>query len=142
VALLLVAVRERISGSVAAQAVLFASVYLFLWRWQLTQQRDIGVIRREIAHIRDAIQQISGHPNWFTPNAHVLIATDSFDSESMWASSFIAFLVAHDKSVRVDTLRGMASKPAAGQLNRYTTIIGFENGQYVDLTDNARLRGL
>jgi hypothetical protein len=141
-ALLLVGVRRRISNSFVAQAVLFASVYLLLWKWQLMQERDVGVVRRESARIEDTIRQISAHPEWFTPNAHLLIASDSFEPESIWASSFIAFLTAHDKSVRVETLRGMATKPALDQLASYTTIIAWENGRYVDVTDKVRSRGL
>jgi hypothetical protein len=141
-AVLFVRARMLISRSPIAHAVLFASVYVLMWKWQIAHQRDLGIVRQEMGVIREAVRQISAHPEWFRPDANILIASDSFDAETPWTSTFIALLAAHDKSVRVQTVRGMASKPSPGDLEKYTTIIAFENGRYVDVTGRVRMRGL
>ena len=141
-AVLLVRARNLLSQSLASKALLFAIVYALLWKWQVAHQRDLTVVRQEMAVIRDAIQQISARQDWFAPNANILIVSDSFTAETPWTSTFISLLAAHDKSVRVQTVRGMSSKPSPAELEKYTTIIAFENGRYADVTDRVRLRGL
>jgi hypothetical protein len=141
-AVLLVRFRKLISDSPIAQAALFLLVYVFLWKWQLAHKRDIGVVHSEIASVGDAIRQISAHPQWFRPGANVLIANDSFGAETPWTSSFISHLVAHDRSVRVHTLSAMQEKPSLAGLQKYTTVIAFENGRYVDVTARVLARGL
>jgi hypothetical protein len=141
-ALLLVKARRLVSPSSVAQAVLFACLYGLLWKWQIAHRRDLHVVREEMAVISDAIRQIGAHPQWFRSNANILIASDSFDAETPWTSSFISILTARDRSVRVQTIRGMPSKPSPAELERYTTIIAFENGKYTDVTAKARARGL
>jgi hypothetical protein len=141
-AVLMIYARERISRTAVARAAMFVLVFLCMWTWQWWQRRDLSSVSQEYAVISDAIRQIRSHPEWLRPNSEILIASDSFREEFEWASTFVTLLAAHDRSIRVYILRDADPKPGPGELRKYTTVIGYQNGTYVDLTDQARAQGL
>jgi hypothetical protein len=54
----------------------------------------------------------------------------------------VTLLAGQDRSIRVHILRDADPRPGPGELRKYTTVIGYQNGKYVDLTDQVRERGL
>ena len=60
----------------------------------------------------------------------MLIVNDPFP-EYEWASTFIAILIANDRSVNIHSLVKLDPKPTKEQIAQYTTVLAFENGRFV-----------
>ena len=118
--------------ALASQALLFTMLFAVVWRWQIRNQRRFPDYWRELAAIESTAAQFRSHPEWFRPGGRLLIVNDPF-KDYEWASSFIALLVAKDKSVVVHSLVKLDPKPAREQMAQYTTVLAFENGHFVEV---------
>jgi hypothetical protein len=126
-------VRNRpVAIAVASQALLFSLVFGIVWRWQLHTQRRFPEYWKELAAIELTASQFRTHPEWFRPGGKVLIVNDPFPDYE-WASSFIAILIANDRSVTIHTLAKLDPKPAPDQIAEYTAVLAFENGRFINV---------
>jgi hypothetical protein len=125
-------VRNRpVAVAMLSQAVLFAAVFALVWRWQIHNQRRFPDYWKDLAAIEATAAQFRSHPEWFRPGGNVLIVNDPFP-EYEWASSFIAILIANDRSVNIHSLVKLNPKPTKQQMTEYTTILAFENGRFIE----------
>jgi hypothetical protein len=116
--------------AVASQALLFVVVFTVVWRWQIHTQRRLPDYWTELADINSTAAQFRSHPEWFRPGGRLLILNDPF-KDYEWASSFIALLIAKDRSLVVQTLVKLDPKPDRKQMAEYTTVLAFEGGRFV-----------
>jgi hypothetical protein len=138
VAIFLVRIREFVmrrraaAPALASEALLFAAVYILLWRWNVLQERQFPDHWAQLALVNQAAAEFRSHPEWFQPRSRILIVNDPFP-EYQWATSFIALLVAKDKTVTVNTLVKMEPKPTHEAIAAYNRVIGYRNGRYVEV---------
>jgi hypothetical protein len=116
--------------ALTSQAFLFVVVFTVVWRWQIHTQRRLPDYWTELADINSTAAQFRSHPEWFPPGGRLLILNDPF-KDYEWASSFIALLIAKDRSLVVQTWVKLDPKPDRKQMAEYTTVLAFEGGRFV-----------
>jgi hypothetical protein len=109
---------------------IFTAVMIFLSTQHVGHNRRITrAYFEENRPIQLTAKAFTAHRDWFPSGREILIASDAF-REHDWASSFLAFLAAHDMSISVTRLPNLNPKPDWRRINEFATVIVFEEGQY------------
>ena len=138
VAVVLVRIREFLVRTrspipvLVSQAVFFVILFGVNWKYQMRHQRRFPEHWQQLALVESTAADFKKHKEWFKTGNRVLIVEDAFP-DAQWASSFISLVVANDHAIQVDRLVKMEPPPTQADVDQYSTIIGYENGHYVEL---------
>ena len=120
----------------ASQAILFVSLVVGMWRWQLSTERSFPDHWTDLQRIESAAAQFRSHREWFKPRASLLILNDPF-GEYEWATTFIAAVVGNDRSVTIQKRKQDQPLPSPEQMAQFSTVIAYEDGRYFEVERTA-----
>jgi hypothetical protein len=124
-------------AAIASQVALFALVYVALWRWNASTERQLPQYWQEWRHIQTAVRDFRRHPEWFPPKGSLLLLDDPF-GEWEWATSFIAAVVGDRRDLQIHKYAKLDPKPSKEQVARYTHVITYDGTKYVE-ADSSKL---